>query len=32
VYPTDGDRQESLVSAADRVLYNAKSRRRSNMS
>jgi diguanylate cyclase (GGDEF)-like protein len=27
VYPTDGDRKESLVSAADRILYKAKSRR-----
>jgi diguanylate cyclase (GGDEF)-like protein len=25
VYPTDGDRKESLVSAADRILYKAKS-------
>jgi diguanylate cyclase (GGDEF)-like protein len=32
VYPTDGDRQESLVSAADSILYKAKSRRRPNMS
>jgi|GEM_PF-631756 len=27
VYPTDGDRKESLVSAADRILYKVKSRR-----
>jgi diguanylate cyclase (GGDEF)-like protein len=27
VYPTDGVRKESLVSAADRILYKAKSRR-----
>jgi diguanylate cyclase (GGDEF)-like protein len=28
VYPTDGDRKESLVSAADSVLYKAKNRSR----
>lgn len=28
VYPTDGDRKESLMSAADRILYKAKGRDR----
>jgi diguanylate cyclase (GGDEF)-like protein len=32
VYPTDGDRKESLVSAADRILYRAKSRRHADTS
>jgi diguanylate cyclase (GGDEF)-like protein len=32
VYPTDGDRKESLVSAADRILYKAKNRRHADPS
>jgi GGDEF domain-containing protein len=30
VYPADGDRKESLVSAADHVLYRAKGRGRTD--
>jgi len=30
VYPADGDRKESLVSAADHVLYQAKGRGRTD--